>query len=253
MSAEEDRASAELQLLREQIAYLQQALSAISSGGVDAVVFGAPDNEQVYTLTSADRPYRVIVESMGEGALTLSEHGVILFLNQQVADFLGVERDSLIGRDFADYVSDDERAALAPLLDEGGPETRRAELQITRSDGAAVPFLVAVTDLDIEGVLVRCLVLTDLTMHKRVEAQAAAEAAEAERHRVAREVNDSIVQGLVAAEMALDLGQVAYARDVVARTSGQAREWIGDLTGEAALVPGMAVRSTPARPAEEER
>ena len=44
----------------------------------------SPDQEQVYTLTSADRPYRVIVESMGEGAATVSERGVILFANPQL-------------------------------------------------------------------------------------------------------------------------------------------------------------------------
>ena len=64
------------------------------------------------------------------------------------------------------------------------------------------------TDIDLDGVLVRCLVLTDLTMQKLVEKQMAADVAQVERQRVAAEVNDTIVQGLVAAEMALDLGQV---------------------------------------------
>ncbi|MGD5691097.1 hypothetical protein QUT48_22970, partial [Xanthomonas citri pv. citri] len=80
--------------LRGQIDYLQQALTAISSGGVDAVVMGEPEQEQVYTLTSADRPYRVIVERMGEGAATVSERGVILFANPQLAAFLAVDRDT---------------------------------------------------------------------------------------------------------------------------------------------------------------
>ena len=88
----------------EQIAYLQEALAAISSGGVDAVVLGSPENEQVYTLTNADRPYRVIVERMGEGAATVSERGVILFANPRLAQFLGIERDSMIGRDLTTYV-----------------------------------------------------------------------------------------------------------------------------------------------------
>jgi len=240
-------AATELTGLREQIVYLQEALTAISSGGVDAVVIGEPEAEQIYTLTSADRPYRVIVEEMGEGAATVSENGVILFANPQLAKFLGVSRDSMIGRDLADYVGEDQRPALRALLSESSSMTRRAEVSLTGSERPDVPFLVSSTDIDLDGVLVRCLVLTELTMQKLLERQLAADVAQAERQRVAAEVNDTIVQGLVAAEMALDLDQVEYARSLIAGTSRQARNWIGELAGDQELEPGMAVRRSPAR------
>ena len=59
--------------LRQQIEDLQAALDAIGSGGVDAVLIGPPGAQQVYTLSSADRPYRLIVENIGEGAATVTE------------------------------------------------------------------------------------------------------------------------------------------------------------------------------------
>ncbi len=214
-------------------------------------MIGEPEQEQIYTLTSADRPYRVIVESMGEGAVTVSENGVILFANPRLADILGVEPDSMAGRDMlSTSVDEDQRPALSALLDDRAVETRRAELTIARPDGTKVPFLVVATDLDIEGVLVHCLVLSDLTMQKKVEQQTAEDAAAAERQRVAREVNDTIVQGLVTAEMALDLGQHEHARAVIASTSSRARHWIGELAGDH-LEAGMAVRSSAARPEAE--
>ena len=43
-------------------------LDAIRNGEVDAVVVGGPAGQMVYTLENADRPYRVIVEQMREGA-----------------------------------------------------------------------------------------------------------------------------------------------------------------------------------------
>jgi PAS domain S-box-containing protein len=236
----------ELDELRRRITDLQETLSAISSGGVDAVVVGGADHEQIYALTSADRPYRVIVESMGEGAATVSENGVILFANAQLATFLGVDRDAMVGRDLADYVDEERRGALADLLSQSSSGTRRAELLLSGAEGTAVLFLVAATDIDLEGVLVRCLVLTDLTTQKLVEQQLADAAARAERRAVAAEVNDTIVQGLVAAEMALDLGEVDYARGLIASTSSQARNWIGELAGKR-FEPGMAVRRTAAR------
>ena len=255
MTAEDDFAdnsARELTDLRAQITYLQEALTAISGGGVDAVVIGEGEVEQVYTLTSADRPYRVIVESMGEGAATVSERGVILFANAQLARFLDVDRDSMVGRDLADYVGEDQREALDRLLKASSTDTARGELLVQDADGVNVPFLVSATDIDLDGSLVRCLVLTDLTMQKRLEHQLATEAAQIERQRVAAEVNDTIVQGLVAAEMALDLGKVDYARRLISSTSRQARDWIGELAGTKGIEPGTAVRSEPARrPLEE--
>ena len=104
---------------------------------------------------------------------------------------------------------------------------------------------MAATALDLDGVLVRCLVFTDLTMQKQVEQQIAAESAQAERQRVAREVNDTIVQGLVTAEMALDLERFSEARKAIAGTSLHARRWIGELAVDHQVQPGTAVRSTP--------
>jgi len=245
----EDGVEADLSELRRQITYLQQTLGAISSGGVDAVVMGNPEQEQVYTLTSADRPYRVIVERMGEGAATVSARGVILFANPQLARFLGIDRDSMIGRDITAYVGASQQEILADLLDAEATETRRSELTLEGHEGGAdVPVLVASTALDLEGVLVRCLVFTDLTMQKQVEQQIAEESAQAERQRVAREVNDTIVQGLVTAEMALDLERFGEARNAIAATSLHARRWIGELAVDHQVQPGTAVRSTPAAP-----
>jgi PAS domain S-box-containing protein len=241
----------ELNALRGHIAYLEEVLTAISSGGVDAVVMGSGDQERVYTLTSADLPYRVLVESMGEGAVTVSEGGVVLYANAQLATFLGVARDSMIGRDLVDYLDESQQQALDDLLvspAEGG--TRRSELSLIASTGSMIPFLVAATDLDLEDVRVRCLVLTDLTMQKEMEQQMAQRAADNERDHLVREVNDTIVQGLVTAEMALDLDDADYARSVIARTSLEARKWIGQLAQGHQLLPGMAVRRRPASSSE---
>ena len=58
---------------------------------------GDHSDERLYTLTSADRPYRVIVEEMGEGAATVSERGVLLYVNRRLSDLIGRDRRDLIG------------------------------------------------------------------------------------------------------------------------------------------------------------
>ena len=239
----------ELEELRQQVTYLQQALDAVGGSGVDAVIFGGPDSQQIYTVSGADRPYRVLVESMGEAAATVSEGGVVLYANPRFAEALGVDGGPMTGRNLTDFVPVEQLPVLTALLGTRSTETRRDEITLTGTSRTPVPYLVSVTDLDLDenDLVVRCLVLTDMTLQKTVERQVAADAARTERQQVAREVNDTIVQGLVAAEMALDLGQTELARSVIGRTSEHARHWIGQLAGSDQLQPGMALRQGPAR------
>ena len=63
----------ELDLVRDRLADSEEALRAIRYGEVDAVlVADVPGRERVFTLSSADRPYRNFVENMSDGAATVS-------------------------------------------------------------------------------------------------------------------------------------------------------------------------------------
>lgn len=172
----------ELDRLRTQIVELDRALTAIRAGDVDAVVLGGPHGHQLYTLVSADRPYRVIVEGMGDGAVTVSERGIILYANLRLAELVGADRAALIGRDVTELVDTSAANTLVSLLATTAPgTTHQAELELVHGDGPAVPVLASVTGLDIEGVIVRCLVLADLTDRRRGEEELASAYAELSR------------------------------------------------------------------------
>ena len=83
--------------LRNQIIDLRDVLESIRLGRVDAVISGEPGAEQVYTLSSADRPYRLIIEQMNEGAATVSPRGVILYANPRLGQMLGCRSSGLVG------------------------------------------------------------------------------------------------------------------------------------------------------------
>lgn len=250
-STGEDVTSGALEELRAQVGELQRALQEIGGSGVDALVVADPDDDtrpHVYTLAATDRPYRLILERMGEGAMTVSEGGVVLYANPRVGAILGHRAEEMVGRDLIDFVPVEELPALTRLVGDTREETRREELSLPREDGTTVPYLATATQVEADGVVLRCLVFTDLSMQRQLEDQKAERAARAERQQVAIEVNDTIVQGLVAAEMALDLGQHDFARSVVARTADHARQWIGRLVTD---VGASALRSGPAQPGRE--
>ena len=87
----------ELQGLREKLSEAEDMLRAIRAGEVDAIVVNGGDIPQIYTLKGASDTYRLIVEQMSEGALTVSSEGVILYCNAAFARMIGLPRERLVG------------------------------------------------------------------------------------------------------------------------------------------------------------
>jgi PAS domain S-box-containing protein len=166
--SEPDEAAATTALQR-QIADLRQTLDSIRAGGVDAVISGLPGHEQVYSLTSADRPYRLLVEEMNEGALMVSGRGVVLYANARMIELTG-RPGRLVGSAAADLVAPADRAALVLLLDQAPGEHGRHEMTLLAPRGG-IPVLAAASCLDLEGTRVHCLILSDLRQQKEVEAR----------------------------------------------------------------------------------
>ena len=157
--------------LREQLREAYETIEAIRGGGVDSLVIGPPGQEQVYTLASADRPYRLIVQAMSEGAATISPRGVILDVNPRLTAMTGRPGTQLIGTPVLNLVPGAWCPELTRLLDVGAGASTRGEVELNGPDGAAVPVLLAVSGFDLDGMLLRCLVLTDLTGQRAAEAK----------------------------------------------------------------------------------
>ena len=88
----------ELEELTFRLQEAEDTLEAIRSGSVDAlVVASAPGLEQLFTLEGADRVYRIFLESISEGAVTLTGEGLILYANEAAGRLLSTEPSSLVG------------------------------------------------------------------------------------------------------------------------------------------------------------
>jgi len=167
----------------------QQAIEAIRAGNVDALVVGPPGKEQVYVLASADRPYRLIVEAMSEGAALVSPRGVILDANPRLGQLAGRPTAELVGTAAVDLASAASRPELARALEVQPGGLTRGQADLARPDGTTVPVLAAVSAFDLDGLPVRGLVLTDLTTQRRAEARIRALNADLEE-RVAQRTAD---------------------------------------------------------------
>ncbi|MEO9063525.1 MAG: PAS domain S-box protein, partial [Burkholderiaceae bacterium] len=189
--------------LRARLDEAEQTLDAIRNGDVDAVVVGSPSGQLVYTLENADRPYRVLIEQMQEGAVTLSEDGTVLYCNQRFATIIGVPRETILGVDIERFFAQDDAAAFIRLL--GRPiASSVGEFTLRATSGRAVPVKISLVDLQIAAGMQRviCGVVTDLTHNRRrSEELAAANAHLAEEIDERRRVEDSLRLALEAADM----------------------------------------------------
>src|SRR5262245_440919 len=78
----------------------EETVEAIHHGNVDALVVRGPDGLRVLMLEGADQPYRMLVERMSEGALTLGPDNSILYANQRLSELLGRSPEDLVGKQF---------------------------------------------------------------------------------------------------------------------------------------------------------
>jgi len=166
-SNEDSRAKKELLeeigTLRARLEEAEQILSAIRCGDVDALVVTGPNGDRVFSLSGAEREYRLIVETMNEAALTVGMDESILFCNQRFCALMECSMAEIIGRKITVFVAAAQRLPLQRLLADAqaGPLQRRLTLRTTK--GSAVSVQIAASLLVNEVNTSICLVVSDLT------------------------------------------------------------------------------------------
>jgi len=124
-------------------------------GGRDRGVGSGCD--QVYTLKGADETYRVMVQEMAEGALTLTFDGLILFSNQQFAGMLRCPLERVIGSRFQDFVAPGYADIVTSLFN--GTEGRTAEVRLSPDGTELVPVYLSIQNVILDGAACHCLIV----------------------------------------------------------------------------------------------
>ena len=102
--------------LHSRLAETQETLSAIQRGDVDAIVVSGTKGEQVYSISSAETPYRTFIEEMNEGAVTLSSEGMIIYCNQRFADIVREPIERVIGSYFKRFIVANDKSKFDKSL-----------------------------------------------------------------------------------------------------------------------------------------
>src|SRR6476620_5921740 len=83
--------------LRARLAEAEETLRAIYQGEVDALMVAGPEGDQVFTMKGAETAYRLLVEAMNEGALTLMLDGTVLYCNRRFAQLAKRPMEQITG------------------------------------------------------------------------------------------------------------------------------------------------------------
>jgi two-component system, sensor histidine kinase len=139
----------------------EETLRAVSAGEIDAFIVQGPRGEQVYSLRSAEQPYRTLVEEMQEGAAILTTTGDIVYANRQLATLVALPLEDVIGRSLDQFLVGPDRTAFMSLRKLGSGKCRA---RLTAANGRMVDVYLSLspsrTDDDIERLN---LIVTDLS------------------------------------------------------------------------------------------
>lgn len=228
----------------------EDALRAIQSGEVDALMVSTGRGRQVVALKGGEPAYRLLVEAMSEGAATLSQDGAVLYCNRRFAKLMRRPRAKLVGVKFRALVAVPERDRFDAFLAKVGRAAAKGEFTLRRTEKGPVPVYLSLDRLRPYRGQALGMVITDLSDQKRKQAEEVEQARavqrlilertlsaqEEERRRIARELHDeagqlltAILVGLRALEDVRCLSDVPALSHRLRAVAGQALDEVGRL------------------------
>ena len=153
--------------LQQRLYEAEETLRAIREGEVDALVIDGPKGEVIYTLTSADYPYRLMIDEMNEGAVSVSPDSLILYSNRHFGSILGLSDGNTSGVPFGDFIISEHREQFLEDLKIARGQSIRREYTLSTGN-RQLPVLMSFAKLQPQTNSIS-IVVTDLTAQKALE------------------------------------------------------------------------------------
>jgi signal transduction histidine kinase len=205
----------------------EETLRAVRSGEIDAFIVQGPEGEKIYTLRSAEQPYRNLIEDMLEGAAILTIDGDIAYCNKRFAELVAVPLEEVVGGSMERFIDVVERPAYRELLSAG---TGKRRTRLTTARGRAIDVLVSFTTSTCDDVERRNLVITDLS--ELLDAQSGRDRAEQQS-----QAKDEFM-AMLAHELRNPLSAITAAVQVLEATKGSTAPTHETATSRARFIIG---------------
>jgi PAS domain S-box-containing protein len=160
----------EIEVLQSRLREAEDTLDAIRNGAVDALVVKASNEQQIFTLKSADHTYRVLIESMNQGALTIAEDGTILYCNKQFSRLVGRPLNHVMGSLIQSYFKPEDEYLIRSIIKRRKKVVKATALTLELASTSYKALMLSLTRLKSDENAYMCVVVTDVTGIKQAEA-----------------------------------------------------------------------------------
>jgi two-component system phosphate regulon sensor histidine kinase PhoR len=155
--------------LIEKLNKAEEAAKIIKTEKVDAVVIKNDKQTEIITLGTTDQTYRLFVQQMKEGAVTLNPDGLVLYSNLQFAAMVKEPIEYIIGSNFYHFIPNESKKIFDDLFTLSLKEDAKGELNILDNEKKLIYVLFSLNRLQLKDSLIISIVITDLTKHKAEE------------------------------------------------------------------------------------
>lgn len=157
--------------MNTRIQELESALQALALGHADAIVLDRKNGEppQVVNFENANLPYRVLLDTMAEGAAALNVSGEILYANPALCHLLGqASPASIVGLKLFDVFPEQCSGALRKLLDSANSNKVTAEFDCLDNNGRLHPAMLSLSPIRNKNLTIGVVALVvDTAEHKK--------------------------------------------------------------------------------------
>jgi two-component system phosphate regulon sensor histidine kinase PhoR len=161
----------EIKELRFQLEEAQETINAIRTGQIDALVVKDTVGHQLYTLKTADQTYRVFIEKMSEGAVTINREGIILYCNTRFAEMAATPLEKTIGMPLASFVPENSQEDLNKVIYSSWEEDCRQEIILKDGGGKDMHCMFSCNTIELDNGTALSIIITDLSVLKETERQ----------------------------------------------------------------------------------
>ena len=150
--------------LRYRLSESEEAISAIRNGDVDAIIVSGDGGEKIFTIKSAETPYRILLDEMAEGAVIIKNDGTILYCNKRFTEIFSEPDENILGSSIFRFVTKNEKPGFMKLINNGlmGRATGKISYKNPNADSQLYLNLsLRSISPDLTGDI--CIVVSDIT------------------------------------------------------------------------------------------
>ncbi len=160
----EHKLKLEVERLQARLLELEETVASICIGSADTILISTVEGEKVYTLKTAEQPYRLFVEGMNQGVVLLSEDDTILYCNQAFADMVKAAAEFVVGQKIQAHLAQACHEGFNALLQKSrmGQVKSEQDFSLQACGGSLFAARFSFSQIRLEDFKATCLVIIPL-------------------------------------------------------------------------------------------